>query len=41
MLGDNSPTSWDGRAWGFVPAENLRGRAIAVVLPFSRWRIVR
>jgi len=41
MLGDNSPTSWDGRSWGFVPAENLRGRAIAVVLPVQRWRIVR
>ncbi len=41
MMGDNSPTSWDGRAWGFVPEENLRGRALLVVLPPSRWRIVR
>jgi hypothetical protein len=41
MLGDNSPTSWDSRAWGFVPAVNLRGRAIAVVLPPTRWRVVR
>ncbi len=41
MLGDNSPHSWDGRAWGWVPEENLRGRAFAVVMPFTRWRIVK
>jgi signal peptidase I len=41
MLGDNSPQSWDSRCWGWVAAENLRGRVLAVVLPFSRWRVVR
>lgn len=41
MLGDNSPQSWDSRCWGYVPEENLRGRVLAVVLPFSRWRVVR
>ncbi|MBA2480818.1 MAG: signal peptidase I [Planctomycetes bacterium] len=41
MLGDNSPTSWDGRAWGWVPEVNLRGHAIAVVLPPNRWRVVK
>lgn len=41
LLGDNSPFSWDSRMWGFVPAENLRGRALAVMLPPMRWRIVR
>ncbi len=41
MLGDNSPFSLDGRMWGFVPEENLRGRALSVVFPPSRWRIVR
>ncbi|MBA3708356.1 MAG: hypothetical protein H0W83_06020 [Planctomycetes bacterium] len=41
MLGDNSPTSWDGRAWGWVPEANLRGHAIAVVLPPNRWRVVK
>jgi signal peptidase I len=39
MLGDNSPHSWDGRAWGWVPAENIRGRALLVVMP--RWHWVR
>ncbi|MFM2090462.1 MAG: Signal peptidase [Planctomycetota bacterium] len=41
LLGDNSPHSLDGRAWGYVPAANLRGRALAVVLPPSRWRLIR
>ncbi len=41
MLGDNSPQSWDSRCWGFVASENLRGRVLAVVLPFKRWRVVR
>jgi signal peptidase I len=39
MLGDNSPHSWDGRAWGWVPAENIRGRAWLVIMP--RWHVVR
>jgi signal peptidase I len=41
MLGDNSPQSWDSRCWGYVASENLRGRVLAVVMPFSRWRLVR
>lgn len=41
LLGDNSPFSWDGRYWGWVPEENLRGRALAVMFPPQRWRIVR
>jgi signal peptidase I len=41
MLGDNSPQSWDSRCWGYVASENLRGRVLAVVLPMSRWRLVR
>ncbi len=41
LMGDNSPFSWDGRYWGWVPEENLRGRALAVMFPPQRWRIVR
>ena len=41
MMGDNSPQSWDSRCWGYVASENLRGRVLAVVLPISRWRVVR
>jgi signal peptidase I len=41
MLGDNSPSSSDGRIWGFVPKENLVGRASVIWWPPSRWRIIR
>ena len=41
LLGDNSPFSWDGRYWGWVPEENLRGRALLVMFPPQRWRLVR
>ncbi|MGN0847069.1 MAG: signal peptidase I [Kiritimatiellia bacterium] len=36
--GDNSPSSYDSRYWGPVPARNLRGIAGGVFWPFShRW----
>jgi signal peptidase I len=35
-LGDNSPESSDGRAWGLVPQRLLLGRALLVYYPFSR-----
>jgi signal peptidase I len=41
MLGDNAPSSSDGRIWGFVPRENLVGRASVIWWPPSRWRIIR
>lgn len=41
LMGDNSPHSWDGRMWGWVPADNIRGRALAVFLPWNRWKIIR
>lgn len=41
MLGDNSPHSFDGREWGFVPALNMRGRALLVIFPPTRWRVIR
>ena len=41
MMGDNSPSSSDGRVWGFVPRERLMGRAGAVWWPPSRWREIK
>jgi len=41
VLGDNSPSSTDSRVWGFVPRENLIGRASFVWWPPSRWRRAR
>ncbi|HEY1849022.1 MAG TPA: signal peptidase I [Opitutaceae bacterium] len=37
-LGDNSRNSFDGRYWGFVPAEDVVGRPLVIYWPFSsRW----
>ena len=37
-LGDNSPSSEDGRRWGFVPEKDVVGRPLMIYYPFtSRW----
>ena len=40
MLGDNSPSSADGRIWGFVPRDHFSGRASAILWPPSRWGVL-
>ena len=35
-MGDNSPYSSDSRYWGFVPKEEMVGRAIFIYYPFTR-----
>ena len=35
-MGDNSTDSLDGRAWGFVPENEIIGRALLVYYPFTR-----
>ncbi len=41
-MGDNSPTSYDSRYWGPVPAPNIVGRAIFIIYPFSpRWGVAK
>lgn len=37
-MGDNSPSSLDSRAWGFVPQQNMLGRAFAIFWPALPWR---
>ena len=37
-MGDNSPSSLDSRAWGFVPEENMLGRAMAIFWPAIPWK---
>ena len=41
MLGDNSSNSRDSRFWGFVPGENVIGKAVAIYWPPSRIGLVR
>jgi hypothetical protein len=41
VLGDNSDVSIDSRCWGVLPAENIVGRPLLRVLPFSRFGAVK
>jgi signal peptidase I len=41
VLGDNSPSSVDGRVWGFVPRDEMVGRASFIWWPPSRWRMLK
>ena len=41
VLGDNSGSSSDSRFWGFVPQENVIGRAEMIYWPFSRARFIK
>ncbi len=41
VLGDNSASSQDSRYWGFVPQENLLGKAIFIYWPPQRLRVIQ
>jgi len=41
MLGDNALNSRDSRFWGFVPWENVIGKAVAIYWPPTRIGLVR
>jgi len=41
MMGDNRNGSFDGRAWGLVPRDDIIGRSEFIWFPVSRWRVTR
>ncbi len=41
VLGDNSISSQDSRYWGFVPRENILGKALVIYWPFIRIRLIK
>lgn len=41
VLGDNSASSKDSRYWGFVPKEDLLGKAMVIYWPLNRIRAIK
>ena len=41
VLGDNSASSRDSRYWGFVPKNDLVGKALVIFWPLHRWKVIR
>ena len=40
VMGDNRPVSEDSRYFGFVPKDNIVGKAILIYWPLSQWQMI-
>jgi signal peptidase I len=41
VMGDNRPSSADSHIWGFLPRKNIIGKAIVIILPPQRIRVLK
>ena len=40
VMGDNRPASDDSRDWGFVPRDDIVGKAVMVYWPLGNWELI-
>jgi signal peptidase I len=40
VMGDNRPVSEDSRYFGFVPKDNIVGKAILIYWPLNQWQMI-